>query len=257
MPDSHFPVQEDLNMRALLTLATSLLVAAPAFAQSSQPGVPSPEAARAQGFSAPTTADVADLRTSQVIVYGDDPCPTPPTPEDIIVCVRFEEAERFRIPENLRSDPNAPENQSWTNKAIELSYVGRGGIGSCSPDGPGGFTGCNQQLINQAVAERRGRPEVNWARLIEQARQERLSGINTASAQAEAEAGGSRRLQQLRLQPGQLCPPSTESVIIACTYPDGTPAPTQPAGEPVIPIGGRVVPATTPQAAQPQAQPPR
>ena len=39
-------------------------------------------------------------------------------------------------------------------------------------------------------------------------------------------------------------------MIITCTYPDGTTAPTQPAGEPMIPIGGRVQPATpapTPQ----------
>jgi hypothetical protein len=234
-------------MRVTLTLAL-LLAATPAFAQS-QPGVPSPEAAQARGSTgSPTTADVADLNVSQVVVFGDDPCPAPQNPEDIVVCARFQEDERFRIPENLRGDPNAPENQSWTNRAIELSYVGRTGIGSCSPVGPGGWTGCNQQLINQAVAERRGRPEVNWARLIEQARQERLSGINAAASEAELGAGGNRRLQELRIRPGELCPPSTEVVIISCTYPDGTSAPTQPAGEPVIPIGGRVVPANTPPA---------
>lgn len=237
-------------MRALITLA-ALLAASPAVAQT-QPGVPSPEAARAQGTvgaAQPTTADIANLRVSQVIVFGDDACPPPPTPEDIVVCARFEEGERFRIPENLRGDPNAPENQAWTNRAIELSYVGRSGIGSCSPVGPGGWTGCNQQLINQAVAERRGRPEVNWARLIEQARQERLSGINTAAAEEESVAGGQRRVQQLRIRPGELCPPSTEVVILTCTYPDGSVAPTQPAGEPVIPVGGRMRPSTPPAAA--------
>jgi hypothetical protein len=221
-------------MRAPIALAL-LFSAAPALAQTAQP----------------TPADVADLRVSQVIVFGDDACPAPTNPEEeIVVCARFREDERFRIPENLRGDPNAPENQSWTNRAIELSYVGRSGIGSCSPVGGAGFTGCNQQLINQAVAERRGRPEVNWARLIEQARQERLSGINAASSEEELMAGGNRRLQQLRIQPGQLCPPSTEAVVITCTYPDGTSAPVQPSGEPVIPIGGAVqpaTPATTPQ----------
>lgn len=231
-------------MRVTIALAL-LLAATPAFAQT-QPGVPSPEAAQARGATgSPTTADVSGINVSQVIVFGDDACPPPQNPEDIVVCARFREDERFRIPENLRGNPNAPENQSWTNRAIELSYVGRTGIGSCSPVGGGGWTGCNQQLINQAVAERRGRPEVNWARLIEQARQERLSGINPAASEAELGAGGNRRLQQLRIRPGELCPPSTEVVIISCTYPDGTAAPTQPAGEPVIPIGGRVVPANT------------
>lgn len=237
-------------MRVPLTLAF-LLGATPAFAQ--QPGVAAPEAVQSRPASGqPTTADVADLRVSQVIVFGDDACPPPANPnEEIVVCARFREDERFRIPENLRGDPNAPENQSWTNRAIELSYVGRSGIGSCSPVGGAGFTGCNQQLINQAVAERRGRPEVNWARLIEQARQERLSGINTASSEEELAAGGNRRLQQLRIQPGQLCPPSTEAVVITCTYPDGTSAPVQPSGEPVIPIGGRVQPATPTTTPQP------
>ncbi len=245
-------------MRALLTLLAGPLcvaaLAAPAAAQ--QPGVPSPETAQAQGQTgpaiAPTAADVADLRVSQVVIFEGDACPKSEDPREIVVCATLPGSERFRIPENLRTDPNAPENQSWTNKAIALSYVGATGTGSCSPSGPGGWTGCNQQLINQAVAERRGRPEVNWARLIEQARQERLAGINTAAAEAEAVAGGNRRLRELRIQPGQLCPPSTEMVIISCTYPDGSPAPTQPAGEPVLPVvGGRLQPVTpTPQRQQ-------
>lgn len=240
-------------MRTLLTLL-ALTAATPALAQ--QAGVPSPEQAQARGQTGtvqPTTADVAGLRVNQLVIFEGDVCP-PSSDDTINVCAVLPNQERFRIPENLRGDPTAPENQSWANRAIALSYVGRGGIGSCSPDGPGGMTGCNQQLINQAVAERRGRPEVNWANLIEQARQERLGGINTAAAESEATAGGNRRVQELRIRQGELCPPSTEAVIIACTYPDGTSAPTQPAGEPVIPIGGRVVPANTlaPAPATPQ-----
>jgi len=243
-------------MRLPLILLAATAFSAPLAAQSSQPGVPAPEVANAraaapQSAAEPTAADVANIRVNQLVIFEGDTCPQSTDPNEVTICVTAPASERFRIPENLRSDPNAPENQSWTNKAIELSYVGRGGTGSCSPDGPGGFTGCTQQLINQAVAERRGRPEVNWARLIEQARQERLGGINTAAAQAEVEAGGTRRVQQLRLQPGQFCPPSTEAVVLLCTYPDGTAAPTQPAGEPVIPIGGRVEPAT-PAPARPQ-----
>jgi hypothetical protein len=245
-------------MRLLLSLlpAAAILAAAPAAAQSSQPGVPSPEQARAlgqTGSTQPTTADVAGIRVNQVVIFEGDPCPQSTDPEVITVCAVLPNNQRYRIPENLRNDPNSPENQAWANQAIALSYVGATGTGSCSTVGPGGWTGCSQQLINQAVAERRGRPEVNWARLIEQARQERLAGINTASAQAEAEAGGSRRVQELRIRQGQLCPPSTEAVIITCTYPDGTPAPTQPAGEPVIPVGGRIAPvAPEPQATRPQ-----
>jgi hypothetical protein len=241
-------------MRVLLTALAALAAttATSAMAQGSQPGVPNPEAARTQGqtgATAPTAADVADIQVSQIYVYGDDPCPASTNPSVINVCARLPSGDRFRIPQNLRSDPNDPENQAWTNRAIELSYVGASGIGSCSPTGPGGFIGCQQQLINQAVAERRGRPEVNWARLIEEARQERLAGINRAAAEAEAEGADGRRVQQLQIQTGQMCPPSTEAVILVCTYPDGSRAPTQPAGEPQLPVGGRAAPApaTAPQ----------
>ena len=243
-------------MRALLFLLAACS-ATTAAAQSTQPGVPNPEAARALGTTPvadPTVADVQDIQVNQVYIFGDDPCPPSADPDTINVCARLPASDRYRIPENLRNNPGAPENQAWTNRAIELSYVGRTGVGSCSTVGPGGFTGCNQQLINQAVAERRGRPEVNWARLIEEARQERLAGINRQSSEAEINAGGSRRVQQLQIEPGQLCPPSTEMVIITCTYPDGRQAPTQPAGEPVIPIGGRAVPANSPEAQQPPRQ---
>lgn len=243
-------------MRALLPLI-AVCFATTAAAQTTQPGVPSPEVARAQGTtpagtqgSIPTAADVQNLRINQLVIFEGDPCP-PSSDDTINVCAVLPSGDRFRIPENLRSNPNDPQNDAWTNRAIALSYVGATGIGSCSTVGPGGFTGCSQQLINQAVAERRGRPEVNWSRLIEEARQERLAGINRASAEAEINAGGNRRLQELRIETGQLCPPSTESVIITCTYPDGSPAPTQPAGEPVIPIGGRAVPTAQPQQPQP------
>jgi hypothetical protein len=239
-------------MRIATALLAATLLGAPLAAQ--QPGVPAPEVAntRAGQPGAPTTADVAGLRVNQLVIFEGDTCP-PSQGDTINVCAILPGSERFRIPENLRTDPGAPENQSWTNKAIALSYVGREGIGSCSTSGPAGFTGCAQQLINQAVAERRGGPQVNWARLIEEARQERLAGINTAAAQEELSAGGNRRVQELRIRQGQFCPPSTESVIIVCTYPDGTAAPTQPAGEPQIPISGRGQPAGS--VAQPQ--PPR
>ena len=127
-------------------------------------------------------ASPADAKVNQLIVYGDDPCPAS-TEEEIVVCARKPEADRFRIPENLRSNPNDPANETWSQRATELQYVGRTGIGSCSPTGPGGVTGCYEELVRNARAERQGRDSVNWNRLIEEARQERLGKID-----AEAEA---------------------------------------------------------------------
>ena len=126
-------------------------------------------------------------RINTLIVYGDDPCP-PSTEEEIIVCARKPEGERYRIPEDLRDDPNDPKNESWSQKATELQYVGRTGIGSCSPVGPGGASGCFNDIVRRAREERASSDSVNWDRLIEQARQERLGRIDEQAEAEEAEA---------------------------------------------------------------------
>ena len=126
-------------------------------------------------------------RINQVIVYGEDSCPQS-TEEEIIVCARLPESDRYRIPENLRDDPSDPASQSWTNRAIELSYAGRTGIGSCSPVGVGGFTGCHSQILSAARAERRlARTDRNWTRMVEQARRERQEQIEERRLAEEAE----------------------------------------------------------------------
>ena len=167
-------------MRTAILVLSAVLLTGSALAQ--QPGVPAPEAA-----AAAPQRPVDEIPINQQIVYGDDPC-VGETDDEIVICVRLPEDERFRIPPNLRNNPNDPASQSWANRAIELSYVGRTGIGSCSPTGPGGMTGCLNQLITQARAERAGGDQVNWNLLIEQARQERLRRIDAAAAEEEEAA---------------------------------------------------------------------
>jgi hypothetical protein len=156
----------------LAVIALAALAASPALAQ--QPGVPVPHPAPA----------AAEPRVNQVIVYGDDPCTASRDPDEITVCARLPEADRYRIPPNLRDNPNDPRNQSWTGRATELAYVGRTGTDSCSTSGPGGFTGCLNQIINQAQAERRAVGDVNWVRMVEEARRDR-----EARLRAEAHEG--------------------------------------------------------------------
>jgi hypothetical protein len=167
-------------MRVML-LALTAFAGTSALAQ--QPGVAAPDAAQAR------TAARSDeeVPVNQVLVYGDDPCPAS-TDEVINVCARLPEQERFRIPPNLRSNPNDPANQAWAGRAMELSYVGASGIGSCSTAGPGGVSGCFNQIVQQARAERRTADDVNWNSLIEQARQDRLRRIDEA-IQDEERAG--------------------------------------------------------------------
>lgn len=172
-------------MRAFFGLSVvALALASPGLAQ--QPGVPAPEAAEAAPTGGVTAANIDDVPVNQLIVYGDDPCPS--TEEEITICVRLTEDDRYRIPESLRNNPNDPDNQSWTNRAIELSYVGRTGIGSCTPVGPGGTAGCFNQIVQQARAERAGSEQVNWNRLIDEARQARLRQIDEAAREDEEAA---------------------------------------------------------------------
>ena len=78
-------------------------------------------------------------KVSEIIVYGTDPCPRS-TDDDVVVCARRPEAERFRIPELLRETGTLQERQSWTKQAEGLATAGATGIGSCSAVGPGGAT---------------------------------------------------------------------------------------------------------------------
>jgi len=168
-------------VRLLLLAAAALLAATAAAAQS--PAGQSP-ATQSPANPSPAAAP-GEEKVSALIVYGDDPCPSG-NADEIVVCARKPESERYRIPKALRGNPNDPANQAWANRASELQYVGRSGIGSCSPVGPGGGTGCFNQLVRQARAERAGRDEVNWNALIEAARQERLGQIDAKAAAEEA-----------------------------------------------------------------------
>lgn len=94
-----------------------------------------------------------------LIVYGDDPCPTNAEGNEIVVCARRPETERFRIPQELRGMEVAPENRSWAVRQQDVlnSSTAAQGIGSCSTVGPGGQIGCFGQAAAAAKAERQNR----------------------------------------------------------------------------------------------------
>ena len=92
-------------------------------------------------------------KISEIIVYGTDPCPRS-TDDEVVVCARKPEAERYRIPERYRQTGSKQSRESWAKRAVAFETYGRTGINSCSPVGPGGHTGCEQQLIDQAFKER-------------------------------------------------------------------------------------------------------
>ncbi|QIK96688.1 hypothetical protein G7076_09810 [Sphingomonas sp. HDW15A] len=106
----------------------------------------------------PAPATAQNAKVSEIIVYGTDPCPRS-TDDEIVVCARKPESERFRIPEKLREGGSLQSRQAWAVRARTFETVGRTGIMSCSPVGPAGYTGCADQLIKQAFEERREQVE--------------------------------------------------------------------------------------------------
>jgi len=97
---------------------------------------------------------------SEIIVYGDDPCPRS-TDDNVVVCARRPETERYRLPQQYRPSGTRQQKTAWANRARALETVGSTGTNSCSPVGPGGFTGCLTQVINDARRETRERNEQN------------------------------------------------------------------------------------------------
>ncbi|UUR07659.1 hypothetical protein [Sphingomonas glaciei] len=108
-------------------------------------------------FSAlPATAQsqaVSQQRTKEIIVFGTDPCPRS-TDDEVVVCARRPEKERYRLPEALRPTGPPQLSQSWSVRSKALATMGQTGPGTCSGVGPGGDFGCATKEIQKGVAER-------------------------------------------------------------------------------------------------------
>lgn len=162
--------------------------------------------------SGASAQDDAGDRVNTVIVYGDDECQQSSS-DELVICVRMDEAERYRIPEALRQS-ESPANESWSNRVQAFEAVGDFGPLSCSPVGAGGELGCLAKIIEAAYAERRGGPSVRAAELIAQAREERLSTIDAEAAETQARVEELERQYMERVQredAGEVAPPSAPS----------------------------------------------
>ncbi|MBX7541477.1 hypothetical protein [Qipengyuania sphaerica] len=161
-------------------------------------------AASAVPLAAQTQVDTGDESYNMVIVYGDDECPTSDD-GTIIVCARQAESERYRIPESLRFT-DGPQAEAWVNRVERLEMVGAFGIMSCSPAGAGGVTGCTQEMIRNAYADKENSTDVRFSDVIAAQRAERLSTIDEDAERTQAEvemieAEYNARLEAERNQP--------------------------------------------------------
>jgi hypothetical protein len=134
---------------------------------------------------AASAQEEAGDKVNQLIIYGDDVCPQS-TDGSITVCARKDESERYRIPQVLRESPQAVKNEAWTQRVKVYETVGATGTKSCSPVGAGGMTGCMEQLIGKAYAEKAAGDDVQMGRLIEAEREKRLSTIDQEAAEEQA-----------------------------------------------------------------------
>ncbi|MDQ8756736.1 hypothetical protein RCO27_10900 [Sphingosinicella sp. LHD-64] len=125
-----------MSIPRILCVLAALLATSPALAQRVETGSP-PE------------------RESTLVVYGDDPCPQS-SEEEIVICARRPEEERYRIPAPLRQ--TEPTEVAWGARVEDLENASRvGRPNSCSVVGVYGQGGCTQQMIRDWYAERRSR----------------------------------------------------------------------------------------------------
>ncbi len=106
------------------------------------------------GIAQDTNQGSAD-RLVSLTVYGDEPCPAGASNE-IVVCARAPESERYRIPRALRTVKSAPPARAWASRVHVLEDAARASRpNSCSPVGTGGQTGCFAHALERWFAERR------------------------------------------------------------------------------------------------------
>jgi len=137
-------------------------------------------------FGAPVAlAQDAGEKLTMVDVYGEDACPQSRA-DEIVVCRRMNEGDRYRIPESLRGNPDNPRNEPWADRVTAYETVGAQGISSCSPVGAGGATGCMAKMIDAAYKERREGGDKRYGQMIEAERAKRLSTIDAEAADTQA-----------------------------------------------------------------------
>ncbi|MEP7221549.1 MAG: hypothetical protein ABI673_02650 [Novosphingobium sp.] len=134
--------------------------------------------------SAPAGTSSGNERVNALIVYGNDPCPQSQG-DEITVCARKDESERYRIPKDVRETPSTT-SEAWASRVRAYERVGKTGTQSCSAVGAGAWTGCAAQLIDNAYAEKKAGEDVQFGKAIAEARSLREQGTDAEAAATQA-----------------------------------------------------------------------
>ncbi|MGK6357091.1 hypothetical protein ACMGDH_17920 [Sphingomonas sp. DT-207] len=105
-----------------------------------------------------STPQAPPNRVRSVILYGDEQCPKPSGPDEVVVCANAGDSP-YRIPKQFRDQPDESSAASaWTRRVETVEEVNRAGLpNSCSPVGTGGQTGCSRQFLQQWAQDRLNR----------------------------------------------------------------------------------------------------
>lgn len=111
-------------------------------------------AASAQAPDPGNAVEQAKKRIRTVIIYGDDPCPPTASDEEIVVCARRPEEERYRLPPATRDQATkSRRNDAWAARVRDMEGLGRSD--KCTAVGNADLTGCTLEQIERATAERK------------------------------------------------------------------------------------------------------
>ncbi|MFT8736063.1 MAG: hypothetical protein ABF760_01220 [Zymomonas mobilis] len=100
----------------------------------------------------------ASERVISLVVYGEDKCPQGKGNE-IVICARKPENERYRLPKRFRDQQKQKfANSAWGPKVADLERTTSTGLPtSCTTSGSNGISGCYHQFIMDSIAERQQR----------------------------------------------------------------------------------------------------
>jgi hypothetical protein len=110
----------------------------------------------AEPLPTPVVAPDGTQRWSFLVTYGDEDCP-PAQDDEIVVCARLPESERYRIPPPLREKKvDRVGGMSWASHVESYEQVARlSRPDSCSSVGSYGFSGCAAKALRDWFEERR------------------------------------------------------------------------------------------------------
>ncbi len=100
-----------------------------------------------------STPTVAPAQERVLTIFGEDKCPTN------TICVVAPEADRFRIPKELRPASANPQNQSWAVRSRATLDTGSSSPSACQSASNNGGTGCWAEAMRKARADARAKKE--------------------------------------------------------------------------------------------------